>query len=124
MRVILWVLRRYAVALGVLALAGGLGLLVEGDVLVGTLLVAAGIPLFVVPLVAMVRQLRSAGFDGAKLGWSRSPAAADPATMRRLAGLGGLLLAVLVQLAAECVPLVERRGELDIKLVAPLLGAR
>jgi hypothetical protein len=96
MQVILWVLRRYAVALGVLALAGGLGLLVEGDVLVGALLVVVGIPLFVVPLIAMVRQLRSAGFDGAKLGWSRSPAADDPATMRRLAGLGGLLLAVAV----------------------------
>lgn len=96
MQVIGWLLRRYAMALGVLALACGLGLTVEGDPLVGVPLILVSIPLVVVPFALMVRQLFSAGFDGGVLGWRRSPAAEEPATMRRLSALGGLLVGVSV----------------------------
>jgi hypothetical protein len=95
-RAIGWLLRRYAMAFGVLALACGIGLTVEGEALVGVPLILISIPLVVVPFALMLWPLFSSGFDGAVLGWQRSPAADEAATARRLSALGALLVGVSV----------------------------
>jgi hypothetical protein len=80
------------VALGLVALAAGLGFLVEGFVIRGIALVTVSVPLFVLPAIGFLRHLRRAGVDGAALGLTRSPAADDPAVRRRLKALGTWLV--------------------------------
>ena len=106
MRTHLWLIRRYALALGALALAFGLAYTANGEWIVGLPLVLVGFVAFVFPVIAVIRQLRRAGFDGDRLGWQRSAAADDPANRRRLNALGTWLVTLAAAPAVGAVALL------------------
>ncbi|HEV7713724.1 MAG TPA: hypothetical protein VGP16_36360 [Asanoa sp.] len=76
-------LLRLVMAFGLFALAAGLALTVEGNLKGGLPLVAASVPMFVIPLWLVLRQLRG-GLDAEAMGMVRSPAFADPEVRRTL----------------------------------------
>lgn len=96
-------LLRLAVAFGILMLAIGLGMLVDGDVRGGLPLFATGLVLAGVPAALLIRHVR----ENWTSGYDPSPAMADPALRRRFRNAGTALVAyATLWFVAACVVLV------------------